>query len=118
MAPMTLHPRSAHTVDRHRAVAWTSEITLRPATAEDAAALKRLAELDSRRLTEGPHLVAARDGVVEAAISLRDGELIADPFKRTAELGALLRCHAGPVPQASRETPVPDPRLRTALAPA
>jgi hypothetical protein len=88
------------------------------ATAEDADALQRLAQLESRPLTEGPHLVAARDGIVEAAICLRGGELIADPFKRTAELCALLRCHAGPAALAPPETAVPDPCLRTALAPA
>jgi hypothetical protein len=115
---MTSLLRSAQAADRHRAVAWRSEITLRLATPDDTAALKRLAQLESRRLTDAPHLVAALDGVVEAALCIRDGELLADPFKRTAELCALLRCHAGPAPLAPAETAIPDPRLRTALAPA
>jgi hypothetical protein len=104
--------------DRHRAAAWTSEITLRLATADDAAALARLAQLESQPPNDGPHLVAARDGVVEAALCLESGELIADPFKRTAELCALLRCHAGKAPPTPPEVEVLDPCLRTALAPA
>jgi hypothetical protein len=111
-------PPSPQTADRYRTAALRSEITLRLASADDTDALERLAQLESRRLTEGPHLVAARDGVVEAALSLRDGQLIADPFKRTAELCALLRCHAGAAPPAQPQTTVLDPRLRTAPAPA
>jgi hypothetical protein len=110
--------RSPQAADRRRAPGWRSEITLRLATPDDTAALKRLAQLESRRLTEAPHLVAERDGVVEAALCLRDGGLLADPFKRTAELCALLRCHAGPAPLAPAETAIPDPRVRTVLAPA
>jgi hypothetical protein len=109
-------PGSAPAPDRHRAAAWRSEITLRLATAADAPALERLAQLESRRSGDGPHLVAARDGVVEAALCLESGELIADPFKRTAELRCLLRCHAGPSPHATPEVAVPHPGLRTALA--
>jgi hypothetical protein len=110
--------RSAPASDRHRAAAWRSEITLRLATPDDVPALQRLAQLESRPPDAGPHLVAVRDGVVEAALCLQSGELIADPFKRTAELCCLLRCHAGPVPPSSPEAAVPDPCLRTALAPA
>jgi hypothetical protein len=70
-------------------------VTLRLADASDAAALERLAQLESRRHPPpGPHLVAIRDGRVDAAISLRTREVIADPFQTTAELCELLRCHA------------------------
>jgi hypothetical protein len=69
-------------------------ITLRLADASDAADLRRLAQVDSRPLPPGPHLLAIRDGRVEAAISLSTREVIADPFQRTAELCKLLRCHA------------------------
>jgi hypothetical protein len=40
--------------------------------------------------------------VVEAALSLRTGEVVADPFRRTAELVELLRCHAAGVPGGDR----------------
>jgi hypothetical protein len=42
----------------------------------------------------GPHLIAAREGRVDAALSLASGEVVSDPFRRTAELVELLRCQA------------------------
>jgi hypothetical protein len=72
-------------------------VTLRLAIPADLEALERLAQLDSRPLPPGPHLVAERDGRIDAAMSLSSGELIADPFRRTAELRELLRDHAGAV---------------------
>ena len=83
--------------DTHRIDAWSSAITVRLAAAADLAALERLAGLDSRPLPPGPYLVAERDGSIEAALSLCTHELVADPFRRTAELCALLSCHAGAV---------------------
>jgi hypothetical protein len=65
-------------------------VTLRLATTGDAAALRRLAELDTRPLPPGPHLVAELWGSIEAAICLRSGEIVANPFIRTAELCELL----------------------------
>jgi hypothetical protein len=69
-------------------------VLLRAATCTDAAALERVAELDTRPLPPGPHLLAERAGRVEAAISLRTGEIVANPFARTADLCDLLRLHA------------------------
>lgn len=89
-------PAAPVEVDRDRALSWTWEVTLRLAGPADHRALTTLAQLDSTRLGPGPHLVAERDGYLVAAISLCTGDVIADPFARTAELCALLRCHAGP----------------------
>lgn len=69
-------------------------ITLRLAGPDDERALERLAQLDTRALPPAPHLLCERAGRIEAAISLANGELVADPFRRTAELCELLRCHA------------------------
>ena len=69
-------------------------VTLRQSSPTDLAVLERLAQLDSRALPPGPHLVAERGGRIDAALSLSTGELVADPFRRTAELCELLRCHA------------------------
>jgi hypothetical protein len=80
-------------------------VTLRLALPSDLEDLRRLAQLDSQLLPEGPHLVAEREGRIDAALSLSCGALIADPFRRTAELSELLRRHAGAI-DAGRPTTV------------
>jgi hypothetical protein len=68
----------------------TTNVNIRPAGELDRAALVSLAQLDSTRYDGQPALVAEVDGQIEAAVSL-DGELrIADPFRPTGELVALL----------------------------
>jgi hypothetical protein len=69
-------------------------VVLRAAGPGDAAALERLAWLDSRRPLVGPVLVAEEDGVLRAALSVETGAVVADPFAVTAHLVALLRRHA------------------------
>jgi hypothetical protein len=69
-------------------------ITLRPANDEDDRALRSLAERDSATLPPGPHLLAIRDGELQAAISLSTRAVVADPFRHTAALCVLLRCAA------------------------
>jgi hypothetical protein len=71
-----------------------SEISLRLAGPIDRAELERLAILDERPLPPAPHLVASCDGELTAALSLATGELVADPFRRTAEVQRLLLAHA------------------------
>src|SRR5215211_4257244 len=91
-------------------------VTLRLAERCDRRALERLAQLDSRSLPPGPHLVAIRGEAIAAALSLMTGEVVADPFKQTLELVALLRLQAGSRRMARREpapTPRPLPRLVT-----
>ncbi|QEC48015.1 hypothetical protein FSW04_10830 [Baekduia soli] len=80
----------------------TDAVVLRPAYPDDAAALTRLAALDSRRPLAGPVVVAERDGVVLAARAADDGRVIADPFAPTADLVALLRAHALQAPRPHR----------------
>jgi len=97
--------------DRDRIAAWSLPTALRLAGDAEGAALRRLAELDSRPLPPGPHLVAEREGRIDAALSLASGELIADPFRRTAELAELLRCQAGGLRvRAQRRDARPAPR--------
>jgi len=70
-------------------------ITIRPAYADDAVALLRLAGLDSAsQVPPMPVLVAEVDGELRAALSLSDGSAIADPFFPTLHLLDLLRTHA------------------------
>jgi hypothetical protein len=80
-----------------------SSITIRPAYADDAVALARLAALDSAVVPDGPLMVAEVDGEPLVALSTQDSTVIADPFHRTSELVELLRTHlerSGP--QAAR----------------
>jgi hypothetical protein len=67
-----------------------TSITIRAARLEDADALHRVAQRDSRTVPEGELLVALVDGEARAAISLASGETIADPFHPTAELVGML----------------------------
>ena len=69
-------------------------ISIRTASRDDAGALRRLAELDSAPVPEAPVLVAEGDGELRAALSLRDGQVVADPFAPTARLVVLLEVHA------------------------
>jgi hypothetical protein len=67
------------------------EITIRPSTPEDSAAIERLAELDGRPPTSGDFILAIVGGELWAALSLDGGDVIADPFRPTADVVALLR---------------------------
>jgi hypothetical protein len=91
----------------------TSPITIRPAYADDDVVLFRLAALDSAAVPRGPVLLAEVDGNARAALSLRDGAVVADPFHLTADLVALLRARASSV---TAERPAPKAFLRLRLA--
>ncbi len=78
----------------------TAPIEIRLAEACDAPALVRLAQLDSALaaaselpgLARGEEvLVAESDNEIVAALSLRDGLLVSDPFHRTNALISLLQ---------------------------
>jgi hypothetical protein len=71
-----------------------TRVTLRYASAADAARLQTLAELDSASTPSGLVLVAEIDGRLRAALPLDGGEPIADPFHRGTELIELLRLRA------------------------
>lgn len=90
-------------------------VTLRLAHPADGPALSRLAQLDSQALPPGPHLVAEREGRIDAALSLSSGGLVADPFRRTAELCRLLQDHAA---VARRDGSLGASRFRPRLATA
>lgn len=72
----------------------TAPITIRLAYADDFTALGRLAALDSAPIPPRPVLLAEVDGELRAALSLRDGSAVADPFHLTNDLVALLRARA------------------------
>jgi hypothetical protein len=65
-------------------------ITIRLTDPTDVDELRRVAQRDSRTVPEGEVLIAIDEGEIRAAISLRSGEVIADPFHRTDELVRML----------------------------
>jgi hypothetical protein len=77
-------------------------LTLRFAGPADTDAIDRLAQLDSRRSPRGPVLVAEVGGELWAAMSLDDRHAVADPFRPTGELVALLAERGRQLRRASR----------------
>jgi|SRR5664279_1472338 len=100
--------------------ATTPHITLRPATPEDAAAVRRLAALDSAAVPASPLLLAEADDALRAALSTATGAAVADPFYRSAGLVGLLRAHAASaaVPAARRAIALTVRRRRPRPSPA
>src|SRR3954447_14791320 len=75
-------------------------VTVRRARPDDAAALRRLAALDSSRVPGGAVLVAEIAGDPLAAVSADDFHVVADPFQPTGELVLLLTERARQVRRA------------------
>jgi hypothetical protein len=69
-------------------------VLIRAARGSDGLDLIRLAALDSADVPSGELLVAEADGVLVAARSLTTGETIADPFRPTVDVLALLAVRA------------------------
>jgi hypothetical protein len=69
-------------------------VLLRLCTVHDDAALEHLALLEGRSTPQGRFVVAEIDGEVVAALPLRGGAPLADPFRPTAHLLPLLRLRA------------------------
>ena len=92
------------------------ELLIRVARPDDRPALDDLAARDSRPRLQGEALIAELDGVVVAALSLRDGRLVADPWKPTAVIGDQLRLRASSI-TATTAPAGPLKRLRR-IAPA
>jgi len=76
---------------------------LRIATEHDAADLRRLAQLDEARPLTGRILIGELAGAPAAALSLKTGRGIADPFRPTADLRIHLRARAAALDAVSRE---------------
>ncbi len=88
-------------------------VVIRAARGSDGIALENLARLDSQRPLAGDALVAEQDGRLVAAL---DGDrVIADPFRPTSDVIALLRVRAGgALRDQSHRGRVRVPRLRAA----
>jgi hypothetical protein len=57
-------------------------------------AVWRLAALDDRRAPQAPALLAYVGTELRAALGIRDGQVVADPFHRTDDIVELLRLQA------------------------
>jgi hypothetical protein len=79
-------------------------MTIRRAGPADGESLVRLAGLDSKRLPTGTFLIAEVDGKEWAAVELESGEVLADPFRPTANVAELLRMRAARIREL--ESPV------------
>jgi hypothetical protein len=68
-----------------------SPLTLRVASPDDAPAVRRLAQLDSSRPPSGRVLLAVVGSEPVAALDVETGAVVADPFRPTADVVAVLR---------------------------
>ena len=75
----------------------TAPLVLRPATSVDTADLERLAALDSAHVPAGDVLIGETAGEPVAAVAIADGRVVADPFRPTADLVAVLVLRAAMV---------------------
>jgi hypothetical protein len=71
-----------------------SALTVRTLEPQDKEAVRVLAALDGQHVPTGPALVAEVDREVVAALPLDGGRALADPFRPTAHLVALLELRA------------------------
>jgi hypothetical protein len=68
-----------------------SPLTLRVAQPDDAPAVQRLAQLDSSRPPSGRVLLAVVGSEPVAALAVETGAVVANPFRPTADVVAVLR---------------------------
>ena len=68
-----------------------STLQVHLARSDDRRELRRLALLDSAEPLEGDVLLGRIDGELRAALSLRDGRVVANPFERTAQIVRVLK---------------------------
>jgi hypothetical protein len=87
---------------------------IRPASAHDAIALRRLAAVLDARPLAGRVLVAEVRGVVVAALSLADHRTMADPERAPMYLTTILRLRADALEAVAREPRLAE-RIREAM---
>ena len=77
-------------------------LTIRQASPTDSAALEQLAALDSSRPLRSPVLVGEVGNELWAAVSMKDYEIVSDPFRPSGELAFVLLERARQIDRAER----------------
>ena len=77
-------------------------LTIRQAGPTDAAALDQLAALDSSRPLHSPVLLGEVGSELWAAVSMKDYEVVSDPFRPSGELAFVLLQRARQIDRAER----------------
>jgi hypothetical protein len=96
-------------------IAPSEALTIRHIGPGDVEALRTLSRLDSSREPTGEILVADVDGELWAAMSVDDRHTVADPFRRTGELVALLDARARQLRHADKRRTPRFARFRPAI---
>jgi hypothetical protein len=96
----------------------SGQLQIRAADDTDMPALQRLARLDSSRLPDGSLVLAEDEGRIVAAMSMDDGTTIADPFRATSAIVAMLRVRGEQLRPRPRRALFSSRRLRPAASTA
>jgi hypothetical protein len=96
-------------------IAPSEALTIRHIGPGDVEALTTVSRLDSSREPTGEILVADVGGELWAAISVDDGHTVADPFRPTSALVALLQARARQLRHAGRRRTPRFARFRPAI---
>jgi hypothetical protein len=91
---------------------------IRLATDADTATLRRLAALDSARPLTGRVLIGELHGQPAAALSLKTGATVADPFQATENLRVHMRMRAAAIEAVDREPSLRERMLDAVRRPA
>ena len=81
-------------------------VAVRLARPEDEAAIQKLAALDGKKAPAGRVLVAEADSEVIAALAIDGAHAVADPFRWTSDVVALMEMRAAQIADACT-VPVP-----------
>lgn len=87
----------AHVTPRHPAADDAGALVIRPASPADEPAIARLSALDEHELPRGDRLIGELGGHIVAALDVRSGDAVADPFVPTSGLLELLGLRAAQV---------------------
>ena len=82
---------------RHPAADDGAAVVIRPASPADEPAIARLSALDEHELPRGDRLIGELGGRIVAALDVRSGDAVADPFVPTSGLLELLGLRAAQV---------------------